>query len=1152
MNTIFKRMVAGIGALAALSLMGVGDSPVVSAATLTVTDASGDPLVVGSLPYQVAQANASVGVADTIDFDPGLFNSGSPQLITLNTTLDIDDTVTIQGPGSDAVTVTTATGPVIRVDDASNPSLTITGLTLGGSDDAALDVIQRGSSGPDLELRVSGVVFDSNVTGIDAFATALVDIDDSVFSGHSGPFALRAFSPAGGETPVIDLNTVEFADNVGRAIDVSDVDTVTFDSVTVHSDGLATPAGQGIRIGDATAPIEIIDTTIRDQDASGANGLLIFGSDSTVSLTDSSIMGITSSGLSAYDVVGEVVVTGSTLSGNDIHGADLRGPGPVTFRQSITDENASDGASLSSTGGVTITDHTARGNSRYGLDVGSATAGVSVSGGNFDENLAGINVSNASGLVRIAGVAASRNTSTGVSVFNFGAPPPRPTVEVVDVTLDDNASTGLSITASGAVSISGSSLDDNDFRGATITDTTTITMADTTFDRNDTGLFVNEAAGQVSMSADVVARSNTRAGLHVINSAGDVTLENTTVGDNGTYGLQLDDVGAVSFVDGSIDANGDDGAWIRQAGPVSIDGATVSRNTRAGIRLDTTGAAEVDSTSLVGNGDGIVVTDVADGLEVLNSSIFDNTGFAASVRGTRTEVSVRHSTIDQNAADTAISTDRNLVLDHSIVLAADGFGSEGNSFRLVTPSGGAAPTVTSGYSILERGTGLGGTNLEIGDADLGPVDASGPTPVLPPNPTSPAVGAGDPAISGAPATDQLGGPREIGVIDIGAVEILTKSLEPLSPDRFADTRSTGETVDGRFEAEGKLAAEEQYEVQIAGRGLVPANAEGVIMNVTAVAAEGNGFVTVHPCVTPRPLASSLNYTTGVNLGNEVIAGLSETGSVCLFTRRAAHLTVDVTGFIPKGSSTMLLTPARLLETRPGLTTADGLAQGGGRTEAGGTTVLDVAGRVGIPDDAAAVIVNVTAVGAQQRGFVTVHPCVDPAPVASSLNYVPGVNRGNELVATLDAKGGICLFTNRSIHLNVDVVGYLPAEATLRPVDPARLLDTRPGKSTIDGESAGAGRVAAESTTRLEVAGRADVPDGATAAILNVTAIGATERGFVTVHPCVDQRPLASSLNYVSGVNGANEIVATLDGKGDICLFTNRSINLAVDVVGFVT
>ena len=58
------------------------------------------------------------------------------------------------------------------------------------------------------------------------------------------------------------------------------------------------------------------------------------------------------------------------------------------------------------------------------------------------------------------------------------------------------------------------------------------------------------------------------------------------------------------------------------------------------------------------------------------------------------------------------------------------------------------------------------------------------------------------------------------------------------------------------------------------------------------------------------------------------------------------------------------------------------------------------------------------------GFVTVHPCLATMPLASSLNYVPGVNGGNEIVAQLDTNGQLCVYTSAATHLTVDVVAYL--------------------------------------------------------------------------------------------------------------------------------
>ena len=62
-----------------------------------------------------------------------------------------------------------------------------------------------------------------------------------------------------------------------------------------------------------------------------------------------------------------------------------------------------------------------------------------------------------------------------------------------------------------------------------------------------------------------------------------------------------------------------------------------------------------------------------------------------------------------------------------------------------------------------------------------------------------------------------------------------------------------------------------------------------------------------------------------------------------------------------GSYVPLASPQRLLDSRPGAATADGQFSGIGLRPAGSTLTLHVAGRVGVPGDADAVVLNVTAV-----------------------------------------------------------------------------------------------------------------------------------------------------------------------------------------------
>ena len=54
-------------------------------------------------------------------------------------------------------------------------------------------------------------------------------------------------------------------------------------------------------------------------------------------------------------------------------------------------------------------------------------------------------------------------------------------------------------------------------------------------------------------------------------------------------------------------------------------------------------------------------------------------------------------------------------------------------------------------------------------------------------------------------------------------------------------------------------------------------------------------------------------------------------------------------------------------------------------------------------------------------------------------------------------------------------------------------------------------------------------------------------------PCthaVFDRPLASALNYMPGVNNANEFTVPLGDNGDICIYTYAETDIVVDIYGY--
>ncbi|MFK7917486.1 MAG: hypothetical protein AB8G14_05370 [Ilumatobacter sp.] len=250
-------------------------------------------------------------------------------------------------------------------------------------------------------------------------------------------------------------------------------------------------------------------------------------------------------------------------------------------------------------------------------------------------------------------------------------------------------------------------------------------------------------------------------------------------------------------------------------------------------------------------------------------------------------------------------------------------------------------------------------------------------------------------------------------------------LSSITPARLLDTRATGETVDGRSQGGDKVQAGRFVEVQVTGRGGVPSTGvASAVLNVTAVSGERNGFLTVYDCG-DVPNASALNYRVASNVANEVVAKLTSSGSVCVFTRSTAHVLVDVTGYLRPTSDLTSLTPARLLESRigSGLDTIDGKFEGIGTVDARGVVELEVAGRGGVPTGAEAVVLNVTAVGADGRGFFTLYPCA-ALPLASSLNYEAATSTANEVVAKLSSDGDVCIFTQSRTEIIVDVTGYV--------------------------------------------------------------------------------------------------------------------------------
>lgn len=334
-----------------------------------------------------------------------------------------------------------------------------------------------------------------------------------------------------------------------------------------------------------------------------------------------------------------------------------------------------------------------------------------------------------------------------------------------------------------------------------------------------------------------------------------------------------------------------------------------------------------------------------------------------------------------------------------------------------------------------------------------------------------------------------------------------------------------------------------------GRGGVPVSGvHAVVLNVTVTGPLASGHLAVFPGGQAAPGASSLNFRSGQTVPNLAVVPVGPGGSVSLRANAGApHVLADIAGYVAEGAQpeVVSLSPSRVLDSRIGTGGIDG------RLAPGVTYDLSVLGRGGVPEGGVrAVLLNTTVTGAHASGHLTVFPSGRAAPVASNLNYSRGQTVANLVLASVGPDGRISLQSHAgSPFVVADVVGYVadPLRPTVVPLSPARVLDTRDGNGGVSG------RLVPQQPVTFVVAGRGGVAaTGVRAVLLNVTSVGASATGHLTVYPGGEEPPVASNLNYSVGQTVANLVLVPVDSAGRVSVLSNAGgPHVLADVVGFV-
>lgn len=343
-------------------------------------------------------------------------------------------------------------------------------------------------------------------------------------------------------------------------------------------------------------------------------------------------------------------------------------------------------------------------------------------------------------------------------------------------------------------------------------------------------------------------------------------------------------------------------------------------------------------------------------------------------------------------------------------------------------------------------------------------------------------------------------------------------------------------------------------------------APGPPLSVSAVAGDESATVSWQPptsdgnsTITGYTVTSSPDGKTCTTTGATICAvtGLID-GTPYTFTVTATNVagtgpasdpSTAVTPTPVPGQTYTPIDPVRLVDTRSGL----GL---GGRLAAGVPGTFQVAGQMGIPDEATAITGNLTVTGSTSGWAIYLGPLALAAPTTSTLNFSAGEVTSNGFAVSLAGDGSLSATylsnAGNTTDMVIDVTGYYtPAAtgATYHPITPSRLLDTR-----IDNGLSG--KLQANVPRDFQVSGRNDIPADVVAVSGNLTVTNPTYGWAAYLGPQKLAAPTTSTINFVKNQTKANNLVVALTDSGRLwATFISAAGNttdMVFDVTGYFT
>ena len=251
----------------------------------------------------------------------------------------------------------------------------------------------------------------------------------------------------------------------------------------------------------------------------------------------------------------------------------------------------------------------------------------------------------------------------------------------------------------------------------------------------------------------------------------------------------------------------------------------------------------------------------------------------------------------------------------------------------------------------------------------------------------------------------------------------------------------------------------------------------------------------------------------------------------------------------QASRYVAISPERVLDTRhPGFGV---LRDGDGDTLSLDPLTPAVIAAAGVdPLAVKAVAINLTITEPIARGWLRSFPFGDTpsegVQTSAVNNRIANETIANFAIVPVGTNGRISIQALRSMHVVVDVQGVFEGSTLSKagrfvPLDaPKRIADTRETAVPVPGGG------------QLTLDFASIVPEGASAALINMVATEARGSGFLTVHPG-SKVPNSSNLNYQVGKTIAGSAIARLNPDRTTTISASISAtHIVIDVIGWMT